>query len=356
MIICPADTTVGCADSSGIAVDFDGLIEVSDDCDPSPEVTCDPASGSTFLLGSTLVTCTATDSVGNESTCTFTVTIEEAEPPVIECPEDITAECEGPDGTVVEYTVTATSACDTAVTVVCDPKSGSTFPSGKSVVSCVATDSFGNTADCSFNVFVEDTTPPVITCPSDTTLECTGDGGAVLDFVAVATDVCDPNPVIECDPPSGSTFPLGATVVTCTARDAAGNSAQCTFTVNVEDTTPPVIEDVTASPDNLWAPNHKMVEVSVSVDVTDICDSTPSCSIIDVTSNEDINGRGDGNTEPDWDITGDLTVKLRAERSGTGSGRTYYVLVRCEDDSGNGAEHTVEVHVPHDRGKGTASQ
>ena len=113
---------------------------------------------------------------------------------------------------------------------------------------------------------------------------------------------------------------------------------------------------MTASPEYLWPPNHKMVEVIVSVDVTDVCDSTPNCYVYDVTSNEDVNGLGDGNTEPDWHITGDLTIELRAERSGTGDGRTYYLHVRCDDGSGNSTEHTVEVYVAHNRGHGTASR
>jgi len=352
MITCPADTTIGCADSSGVAVEFDGLVVAVDDCDPSPSISCDPPSGSTFMLGETVVTCTAVDSAGNSSECTFTVTIEEALPPVITCPEDTTVECTGDGSAVVEFEVPATSECDDTVDVVCDPPSGSTFELGETVVTCTATDDLGNTSECTFTVIVVDTEPPVITCPADTTLECTGDGGAMLEFAATATDICDSEPTVTCEPPSGSMFPLGETVVTCTATDASGNSSQCTFTVKVEDTTPPVINSAEPSKSRLWPPNHKMVEVSVSIDVEDVCDSTPTCQIIDVMSNEDINGRGDGNTEPDWIITGDLSVQLRAERAGGGSSRVYYLVVRCEDDSGNGAEHTVEVVVPHDQRDG----
>lgn len=347
LVYCIADTTVGCADTNGVAVSFE--VTATDDCDRSPGVTCDPPSGSKFYIGETLVTCTAVDSSGNSAECSFTVTVEAAEPPVITCPGDIVAECTGPEGTVVEFEATATSECDDSVDVSCDPPSGSAFPLGETTVTCTATDSFGNSVECTFTVTVEDTQPPVISCPENATIECTGNGGAVYEFSATATDGCDANPTVTCDPPSGSTFLLGETTVTCTAVDASGNSSECTFTVTVEDTQPPVILGATADPNRLWAPNHKMVDVLVSVDVEDICDPTPTCYIVDVTSNEAINGRGDGNTEPDWEITGDLTVKLRAERSGLGSGRVYYVLVRCEDDSGNGAEHTVEVIVPHDK-------
>jgi len=70
-----------------------------------------------------------------------------------------------------------------------------------------------------------------------------------------------------------------------------------------------------------------------------------------VTSNEPVNGTGDGDQEPDWEITGPLTVNLRAERAGTGSGRVYTLTVQCSDDSGNSSTGSVAVTVPHDQGK-----
>jgi hypothetical protein len=94
-----------------------------------------------------------------------------------------------------------------------------------------------------------------------------------------------------------------------------------------------------------------MVPVKVAVSVSDICDATPTCNITSVSSNEPVNGRGDGNTAPDWEITGSLTVKLRAERAGPGSGRLYTIAVACTDDSGNSSTATVGVTVPHNKGK-----
>jgi len=65
-----------------------------------------------------------------------------------------------------------------------------------------------------------------------------------------------------------------------------------------------------------------------------------------VTSNEPVDGLGDGDTGPDWQITGDLTVNLRAERSGQGSGRIYTITIECTDFSGNSSTKTVTVSVP----------
>jgi hypothetical protein len=118
------------------------------------------------------------------------------------------------------------------------------------------------------------------------------------------------------------------------------------------DITPPTIHSVSANPNVLWPVNHKMVAVTVTVACEDNVDPAPVCKIVNVTCNEPVNGPGDGNTDPDWKITGDLTVNLRAERAGGGSGRVYTIHVNCVDASGNTATATVDVTVPHDQGKG----
>ena len=66
--------------------------------------------------------------------------------------------------------------------------------------------------------------------------------------------------------------------------------------------------------------------------------------------NEPIDAAGDGNTAPDSQITGNLTLNVRAERAGTGNGRVYTLVVTCTDASGNAMQKTVFVRVPHDPG------
>jgi hypothetical protein len=78
--------------------------------------------------------------------------------------------------------------------------------------------------------------------------------------------------------------------------------------------------------------------------------------VLDVTSNEPVNGKGDGNTAPDWVISESGHLKLRAERSGNGNGRIYTIRLRAENDSGAGEETTVRVVVPHDNGNGVAQR
>ena len=87
-----------------------------------------------------------------------------------------------------------------------------------------------------------DSTSPMVALPDTVTVEATSPTGAVTTYSVSATDDEDPNPTVSCTPPSGSTFPIGASTVTCTATDANANIATGSFTVIVRDTTPPVIE------------------------------------------------------------------------------------------------------------------
>lgn len=286
---------------------------------------------------------------GSDFLDTPPVFVEDTTAPEITCPADTTVDCSGPDGLEVSFDVVVSDSCDSAPVLECTPASGSVFPVGTTTVTCTATDAEGNSSECSFDVtVVADTTPPVITCPDDVTLECTGDGHASYEFTVTATDDCDPDPAVVSNPPSGTSFPLGTTTVTSTATDFAGNSASCTFDVTVVDTTPPVIEDVSVEPTEIWPPNHTMADIAVEVTVTDICDPDPTTWIDEVQSSEPVNDIGDGNTEPDWEITGPLEVRLRMERQGGGIGRVYTLVIKSSDASGNVATATREVRVPHD--------
>ncbi len=155
-------------------------------------------------------------------------------PPELSCPTDITVECAGPDGTIVEFTATASDNCDDAPAVTCTPASGSLFPLGSTTVTCKAEDASENISECSLVVTVEDTTAPSITCPSDVTLQAGGGGQATYTGPgATASDTCDPALVITSDPPLPATLSMGVHTITYTATDASNNSTQCTQTVTV---------------------------------------------------------------------------------------------------------------------------
>ena len=124
---------------------------------------------------------------------------------------------------------------------VCSPASGSTFPVGTTTVSCSVSDAAQNTATCPFTITVNDTQAPTITCPSNITAitdqnACPAPPCQVVTFsTPTASDNC-PGVQVVCSPPSGSCLPTGVSTVTCTATDASGNQASCSFSVQVFDT------------------------------------------------------------------------------------------------------------------------
>ena len=157
---------------------------------------------------------------------------------------------------VADFSVEATSATETVVTypntvpegATCTPASGSTFPVGSRTVTCTSTDATTFT----FQVTVTDTTPPSVTSPGDLTVDATSSAGATVSYAPTATDLVDGSVPVTCTPASGSVFPLDGTTtkVSCTAKDAAGNtSSPTTFTVTVKDTKGPVLTGVPAAVD-----------------------------------------------------------------------------------------------------------
>ncbi|HNX84062.1 MAG TPA: SusF/SusE family outer membrane protein [Bacteroidales bacterium] len=146
--------------------------------------------------------------------------------------------------------------------------------------------------------------------------------------------------------PSGSFFPAGMTTNTFVLTNAEGATATCSFDVYVWDNEAPVVSGLKENYDPLWPPDHNMVQVPLDYQVYDNCGST-ECQLY-VWSSEPDNGTGDGDTAPDWEIIDGQTVMLRAERSGTGTGREYHIIIECRDMSWNFSYNEIVVKVPHD--------
>jgi uncharacterized delta-60 repeat protein len=201
-------------------------------------ITCSPASGSFFPKGTTTVTCTSSSG----PTCTFTVTVNDTQPPSITCPANITKSNDSNQcGAVVNYPApTVSDNCPGVGTPTCTPASGSFFPKGTTTVTCSVKDASNNMASCTFTVTVNDTQPPSITCPANVTAvtsqaTCPSASCQAVSFPApTASDNC-PGVTVACSPASGSCFPLGTATVTCTATDTSGNTATCSFTVTTFD-------------------------------------------------------------------------------------------------------------------------
>lgn len=333
----PEDYRAEATGPGGALVDYD----VS--ATGSATVSCSPASGTLFPFGNTLVSCTATNIYGSVSD-SFNVYVIDTFAPVLTLPTPV-VDATSDAGAIVNYTATATDLVDGDVPVTCDPPSGSQFPIGVTIVECTASDSLGNATSGVFMLTVNDfdRTPPEVTV-ANVTAEATSAAGAIVTYSASAFDDVDGVVPVTCVPASGTQFPIGSTLVQCTATDAHGNVGTGSFYVTVRDSTGPTITSVTASPGKLWPPNHKMVLVTVTVVATDAVDDTPTNKILSVTSNQPVDGTGDGDTAPDWNIVGPLQVQLRAERS-SGVTRTYTITVQSKDDSGNASTKTVKVLV-----------
>ncbi len=140
--------------------------------------------------------------------------------------------------------------------------------------------------------------------------------------------------------PAGSPYAIAFSY----AGDANFNGVNGSSTLAVVDTTAPSITGVVATPDSLGSPNHKMIDVTVGYQASDVT-GAPICSL-SVSSSEPVNGTGDGNSSADWQVIDAHHVQLRAERAGSGSGRTYTIAISCTDASGNSANTAATVLVP----------
>jgi uncharacterized repeat protein (TIGR01451 family) len=228
----------------------------------------------------------------------------------------VKAECGTPNGAIISNTVTAAN----------------TRP-----------DSDGSNNSSTETVTASDPAPTInvpgnITQPTDP-----GQPTAIVNYTATADDNCG-GVMLVSSHPSGSAFPIGTTTVTLTATDSQGAQTVRTFTVTINDPQAPTITGESVNKTSLWSPDHKMEDVIVSYSAGD--NSGSVTTTLSVTSNEPINGTGDGDTSPDWEVVNNHLVRLRRERAGNGNGRIYTITIKAVDASGNTTTRTVTVIVP----------
>jgi hypothetical protein len=309
----------------------------------------------------------AGDAWGIHSVTFFSI-VNNNNPPMADAGPNLAGECAGattplmlegagssdPDGDALTYLWTAAG-------ITFDDPTSSTpignFPLGITIVTLTVSDGDMEDTD-TVRITIIDTTPPVIaSCAGDVTVECSDFCGTPWDdpqltsfFGAFsATDVCCAVTLTNDRP---DCFPLGTTTVTFTATDCAGNASTCSADVTVVDTTPPEIS-VDLNRDVLWPPNHKMIDITATVVVTDACCPDPTNWLDFAGSSEPDNHLGDGSTKGDIqgvDLgTADYHFQLRSERRGIGDGRVYTIIYTASDCVGNEASDTVYVRVPHDQ-------
>ena len=324
-----------------------------------------------FPVGNTTVTLIVNDSQYNATDTVNIVVEEDIEVPLVNAGPDVTVEQESHAGTQAILNGTATDTVSTRFNftwsengIVLQAEANETntmlvytFNLGTHIVTLNATDEAGNIGSDNVTVTIIDTIPPVVNAGPDMTVEQESQAGSQITLYGDATDICstqfsfawsENGAVLGTEQNLTYTFNLGTHIITLNATDMAGNIGSDNVTVTVVDTAPPEI-NISATPSILWPPNHKYVQVEATVTAQDAGDPSPTITFVSVTSNEPDNGKGDGNTVNDIVIVDKYNFEFRAERSGKGTGRVYTITYRATDASGNSAEASLTITVPHNK-------
>ena len=204
-------------------------------------------------------------------------------------------------------------------------------------------------------------TAPLAAAGIDQTVECATHSGSFVNLTSAGSSDSDGQVVlyewfengglIATGPTPSVTLALGVHSIILRVRDDDGGTNDDLVVVRVEDTRAPTLT-MNVTPTRLWPPNHTMRLVASNVAAADACDPNPAL-VVTVTSNEPVNGLGDGDTAPDWSVEQDgaglVDVWVRAERSGLGDGRVYSLSAVATDGSGNATSSAGTVRVPHNQ-------
>ncbi len=236
VITCPADISIDCTESTDPS--NTGTATATDNCSAEADIVityADVPSGNTIQR-----TWTATDECGNYAQCVQTITIEDTTPPTITCPGTLNVQCLDDVPAADIGLVTADDDCDDnpVVTHVSDVSDGNTCPE-TITRTYKATDAYGNEAECTQLIVINDDTPPTVYCPLDITIDCLESSDPSNTGAAAASDNCSQNgdiAITYTDAQNGYVISR-----TWTATDECDNSSQCVQTITIEDTTPPTI-------------------------------------------------------------------------------------------------------------------
>ncbi|WP_148230027.1 HYR domain-containing protein [Marivirga tractuosa] len=248
---CPSNIALD-ANENCEAIATWAIPEASDNCGFEPNLTTNFSSGSSFPIGTTTVTYTATDEGGNTAQCSFDVTVvDNTGPEFLNIPAEVRVSAdESCEASASWNEILAEDNCSSAIVLTSNFNSGDVFPLGETIVEYSATDEEDNETISNFTVIVEDNTiPSTSNCPTNITVSANGNCESIATWdIPYFLDNCDSSPEVTASHSPRDTFPFGDTEVTYTATDDAGNEAICSFTVSVEDNTPPVF---TSIPDDI---------------------------------------------------------------------------------------------------------
>ncbi len=255
---CPSSITVSANELCTASVSWSAPT-VSDNCGTSTLISTHNA-GTSFTLGTTQVTYTATDGSGNISTCSFNVIVNDTSGPVIAGCADVFGTAGLSCSANVSWPVPAVTDCGT-FTLTSTHNPGESFPVGTTEVTYTATDIGGNSSSCKFNVIVNDETAPAFqNCSPEIVVKV---GATCVSSVSWAvptvSDNCGLATVTSSHSP-GDTFPIGTTEVNYTAIDINGNVSVCQFNVVVKNENLPIISNC---PSNIVVEGNESGEANV---------------------------------------------------------------------------------------------
>ncbi len=328
----------------------------------------------TAPIGTTTYTVTVVD-LHNEVSIGIVVVNVLPVPPIAVTQAAISAACSAPGGATVTLDGSKSHGIDAPLTqyvwrrysplpvleVGSSPIVQTFAPLGSSAFSLTVVDSFDLTATADTMVTVVEE-PPIATAGPNQTVECTSHQGSLVQLDGSGSSDPFGRPLTyEWSVDGGLQtangiapsvqLGFGPHEVTLTVTDPCGTSSSSATTIAVQDTRPPDLT-VGTTVACLWPPNHKFEDLSLGgqlqFQVSSVCDPNPAVAIVDVTSNEDATATGSGNTSPD-EVFNSTDACIRAERAGSGEGRTYAITVEAKDFASNRTDTVVSILVPHDQ-------
>ncbi|WP_296378263.1 gliding motility-associated C-terminal domain-containing protein, partial [Winogradskyella sp.] len=238
----PADSTINCPDTPSFE-----QATATDACGSDFTLTFEDVTTNGDCAGEYSITrtWTATDACGNASTATQTINIIDETAPELTIPADVTVECSDDTSTTATGVATATDTCSTTIDIVSSDVTTPGTCDGEFTITrtWTATDECGNVATEIQTISVVDTTAPELTIPADVTVECSDDTSTAATGGATATDLCSNTiDIAFSDVTTPGACDNAFTITrTWTATDSCGNPATAVQTINVVDTTAPVI-------------------------------------------------------------------------------------------------------------------
>ena len=270
------------ASNADFVVTYD-IPSAMDLVDSDVDVLCDPVSGSIFSFGENIITCTATDDSGNSSTTSFVVSVTV----IIPAPSNLQTTSthnsvtldwdDSLDESITGYKILSRTSDQMELsTLISNTGSSDSMyvvedlsPDTAYVFSVVALSEFGESSASNLVHIITMQQLPMITAPSDISIEATG----ILTDVDIGSAIIPDNSGLSVSNDAPTSFSLGTTIVTWTVIDGSGNTADATQNITVMDTTDPMFTLDVSDMSRMFASNADFIVNYDIPSATDLVDS-----------------------------------------------------------------------------------